>query len=692
MAHTNQFSKILQGKIWKFFGGIKPLGLKHTSSQSIKNLPIPTLITLPLDRHLGVGGQVLVKVGDYVKKGQMLTMPGGNRNVPLHASTSGHITSISKQVLPHPSGFSGMCITIKPDMLDAEYEREPIENWQQCDSQTLIKAIRKAGVEGLGGAQFQTASKFSSTIDSCGTCSIFIVNGCECEPVATCDDRLMQERADEIAKGIEIIQHILKPSLCVVAIEDNKNKAIEAMKKAVSSLKNVEIRVIPTVYPSGAARNLIKIITGIEIPYDKHTSDCGIVVDNVETVFAIKRAIIDGMPLIERVVTIAGENLSHQGNAFVRLGTSVRFLLNQYKLNPERRQRVILGGPFMGFTLPSIDVPVTKATTCVIAPSTKEFENEPEESNCIRCGRCARVCPSRLTPYLMYAYSKASDHNNAKKCGIADCTECGCCSYVCPSKINLSGQFRKEKAIQSLISEKQERNIRAKERQAIRQERERKEKEIREAKKKAALERIARQQNQNADASSGSDFDKRRKEAAEQARARARARREALLQKTKDKSPQANNKAQPADNNALITKHIDNSAHKKEALVSIKVPGKASANTLKIKGVISNKDILDNNAFLSLNGKDKDLDKSKKTIALPYNLRQGSISKHASIFETWPQSVQYDPMHIVVENPPIHVTDNDKSNKTHVHSIFDSNIDIQDKAKKIPKSLLRKGM
>lgn len=692
MANTNQFSKILQGKIWKFFGGIKPVGLKHTSTKTIETLPIPSLITLPLDRHLGVGGQVLVKVGDYVKKGQMLTMPGGNKNVPLHASTSGHVTSISKQVLPHPSGFSGMCITIKPDMLDTECEREAIDNWAQCDSDTLIKAIRKAGVEGLGGAQFQTATKFSSTIESCGNCSIFIVNGCECEPVATCDDRLMQERADEIAKGIEIIQHILKPTLSVVAIEDNKAKAIEAMKEAISHLENVEIRVIPTVYPSGAARNLIKIITGIEIPYNKHTSDCGIVVDNVETVFAIKRAIVDGIPLIERVVTIAGDNLSHQGNAFVRLGTSVRFLLNQYKLTPERRQRVILGGPFMGFTLPSIDVPITKATTCVIAPSTKEFENEPLESNCIRCGRCARVCPSRLTPYLMYAYSKASDHNNAKKCGIADCTECGCCAYVCPSKINLTGQFRKEKAIQKLISEKQERNIRAKERQAIRQERERKEKEIREAKKKAALERIARQQSQNGDTNASSDFDKRRQEAAELARARAKARREALLQKTRDSKTQSCNDAQNIKDKATIAQNTDKTSKAQGTILSIKVPGKDTNNTLKIKGVISNKDVLDNNAVLSLNGQSKDLEVNKKAINLPYNLRQGSIAKHASIFNTWPQSVQYDPMHIVVENPPTHVQDNTNINETRVHSIFDSNIDTKEKTKKIPKSLLRKGM
>lgn len=545
MPFSRQLEKIKQGKLWRFFGGIRPSDRKATTNSPIEELAIPSLITLPLDRHLGTGGQILVKVGDYVKAGQPLTIPGGKRNVPLHASTSGHITGIGMQLLPHPSGYLGRCITIKPDGLDTPVLPQPMLDWQEKTPHELLERIRFYGVEGLGGAQFQTAAKIGAALEeSSGECNIFIVNGAECEPVATCDDRLMQERAQDIAQGIEVVRKILQPKAIIVAIEDNKPKALEAMQAAVA--EDVMVRKIPTLYPSGAARNLIKICTGIEIPYSAHTSECGIVVDNVETVFAIKQAVIDGLPLIKRVVTVDGMTLGRTGNALVRLGTSVRFVLNAYKLNPEHKQRVILGGPFMGFTLPSIDVPITKSTTCVFVPSVKEVEFQPEEMNCIRCGRCARVCPSRLVPYQLYSLSKAGEHKRTKSCGMMDCTECGCCAYVCPSKIALTNQFRKEKAIIRIMDDNQRRSIRAKERMAARTERLQKEELARQKRRAAALSRM--QENQDA---SPEELQARREQALAQARQRAAAKR-AQLGLTQVSSV-GNNQEQQLDDKTNLT-------------------------------------------------------------------------------------------------------------------------------------------
>ncbi len=646
-----QLAKILHGKIWRFFGGIKPAELKSTSAAPIEELPIPTLITLPLERHLGPGSEILVKVGDKVKAGQVLTIPGGKRNVPLHASTSGTIVAINEQVLPHPSGFTGRCITIKSDGLDEHMPPSPIENWQEKSATELLERIRFFGIEGLGGAQFQTAAKLSSAIADGRACNIFIVNGAECEPVATCDDRLMQEKAADIMQGVAIIKHILQPKVVIIAIEDNKPQAIAAMQKAAGN--EALVRVIPTLYPSGAARNLIKIVTGIEIPYAAHTSDCGIVVDNVETVFAVKQAIIDGLPLIKRVVTVAGGSLKQQGNALVRLGTSVRFVLNHYHLNPERRQRIILGGPLMGFTLPTIDVPLTKSATCVFAPTSKEVPPEDEPVNCIRCGRCARVCPSRLVPYQMYAYSKAGDHEKAAKCGIADCTECGCCAYVCPSRIRLTGQFRKEKAIQYLLKENAWRNEKARERMRIHQEREQEAARLREEKKRAALARIKAQQtlqagkgaSATATVAGAADPELAKKRAA--ALAAAQARRAAM---TQGKVAATGVAAAPTPDPELAQRRA-------AALAAAKARREAKAQAQAQAVASTTEQAVTPNAPAPM-----------AALNLPRNLRRGDSPKQASIISApWPEPQVNARTPNKVENPP---TRKIEVSKARYHSIL----------------------
>lgn len=487
-----QLNRIRSGRRWGFFGGIRARGHKRTTGERIATLGIPALLTLPLERHLGLGGSVLVKVGDSVKGGQPLTQPGPGHNVPLFASTSGSVVSIGMHVLPHPSGFQGMCLTIKPDLRDEHVAHHGLERYQEHSPEELLELIRSRGVEGLGGAMFQTEAKLRGSRDSHLEHSIVIINGAECEPVATCDDRLMQEQAPSIVTGIEIIRHILRPDIIVMAIEKNKPQAIGAMEEALHARHNpAQLRVIPTIYPSGASHTLIRIVTGMEIPHDVHTSECGVVVINVGTVHAVKQAVRDGLPLTRRVVTVDGGSLGRRGNALVMLGTSVRYVMNAYRLNPERHQKIIMGGPLMGFTLPSIDVPVTKSTTCLYAPEEGETTPEAEERPCIRCGRCARACPSRLMPYQLYAYSRAGLHQETREHGIADCIDCGCCSYVCPSRIQLAAQFRREQALQRLLSEQEQLNALARERRAAKEQQLADEELVRQAKRRSAMQRIA---------------------------------------------------------------------------------------------------------------------------------------------------------------------------------------------------------
>ncbi|HGO9494344.1 TPA: electron transport complex subunit RsxC [Aeromonas veronii AMC24] len=490
--------RIKAGTLWDFHGGIHPADNKLQSSQSpVVDAGLPPRLIIPLRQHAGPAGDLLVQVGDKVKKGQPLTRYAKGRVVPVHASTSGTITEIGNHTVAHPSGLGDLCVILTPDGEDDWGERNGKPDYWNLERGELLERIQQAGVAGLGGAVFPTHSK----LDGRGQLTeILIVNGLECEPYITTDDRLMQQYADEIMDGIRVLKHLLKPKLTLIGVEDNKPEAIEQLTRHATD-EDVLVKTVPTKYPSGGAKQTIELLTGRQVPKGGRAVDIGIMVLNVATVFAIKRAIIDGEPLIERIVTLTGDSFKQPGNAWVRLGTPVRWLLQRFELQPEAEQRVIMGGPMMGFTLPHAMVPVVKATNCLLAPTQAELPAPGPEQPCIRCSACADACPATLLPQELYWYSRAKEYDKAEKLNLMDCIECGACAWVCPSEIPLVQYYKIAKDDIREARAEAEKAERAKQRFEAKQARFEREKAAREARHAEA----AAQRRQTMTAAGGED-------------------------------------------------------------------------------------------------------------------------------------------------------------------------------------------
>ncbi|EPL3705181.1 electron transport complex subunit RsxC [Morganella morganii] len=483
----NLLNFLKKDRVWDFDGGIHPPEMKLQSSRTpMRVCPVPEELIIPLQQHIGNEGDVLVSPGDHVLKGQPLTR-GTGRSLPVHASSSGTVTAVEPCVTAHPSGLTAPCIRIRTDGLDTPYPAEKTTDFTSLSKTELTDRIHQAGIAGLGGAGFPTASKLKGGGDLIRT---LIINAAECEPYITADDRLMQEHAGEILIGIRILMHLLEPEQVLIGIEDNKPEAIAALRDATAGEKQVFVRVIPTKYPSGGAKQLTKILTGREVPSGGRSSDIGVLMQNVGTVVAIKRAITDGEPLIRRVVTVTGEAVESPGNFWTRLGTPVRFLLQQAGFRPQHEQMVVMGGPLMGFTLPDLDVPVVKICNCILAPTTNEMEPAAPEEACIRCSHCADACPAGLLPQQLYWFSKGNEHEKAEQHHLFDCIECGACAWVCPSNIPLVQYYRQEKAQVIEIREEAQRAADAKIRFEAKQARMAREKEAREARHKSAAVQV----------------------------------------------------------------------------------------------------------------------------------------------------------------------------------------------------------
>jgi electron transport complex protein RnfC len=427
-------------RLFKFNGGVHPPQHKLESANSpIASVPMPRRLVLPLRQHVGNVSKLQVAVGDQVLKGQLLAAADGMISAAVHAPTSGTIVAIDEQLIPHASGLPDLCITLEADGEDRWIDHAPLD-YRQLPKAEVIARLRDAGVVGLGGATFPSHVKLRE--DGRHPVATLILNGAECEPYITCDDRLMRDRAEEIVRGLEIMQYLLGAARCMIGIEDNKPEAAAAMRAACKQSEiPIEVVEVPTLYPGGGAKQLIKVLTGLEVPSGRLPTEIGVQCFNVATAYTVHRFVNFGEPVISRVVTVTG-NVAHPGNFEVPLGMAIEDLVQVAGGAGDETNGFIMGGPMMGFNLPSIRVPVVKATNCIIASAPRMFPPQPPALPCIRCTRCADACPVDLQPQELYWFAKSQNLDKARSYNIFDCIECGCCNYVCPSHIPLVQYYR----------------------------------------------------------------------------------------------------------------------------------------------------------------------------------------------------------------------------------------------------------
>lgn len=482
------------GKVFAFHGGIHPPENKKQSTRTpIRKAPLPKLLYLPLQQHIGMAASPMVNVGDRVLKGQMIAEPVGRISAALHAPTSGIVRSIGPHPVPHASGLDSDCIVIESDGQDEWIEHQGIEDYTRLEPAALIEHIRRCGVAGMGGAGFPTDVKLH--LGDHHIVNTLIINAAECEPYITADDMLMRERAHEILGGIRVISHLLKPSHIMIGIEDNKSHAIHTLESVLKGCElNIDIRVVPTKYPSGGERQLIELLTGLEVPSGGIPADIGIVCQNVGTTAAVYRAVHFGEPLISRIVTVTGDAVAQPQNLDALIGTPFADLLDAAHVYENKLYRLVMGGPMMGVTVEHDQIPVIKTTNCIIAASEDEMPPAPPEQPCIRCNMCEQVCPATLLPQQLYWFAKGREFDKAKHHNLFDCIECGACAYVCPSSIPLVQYYRFAKSEIRTEEAEQRKADHARERFEARQARLEREQEEKEARRKARAEEAARAQ------------------------------------------------------------------------------------------------------------------------------------------------------------------------------------------------------
>jgi electron transport complex protein RnfC len=476
----------------RFHGGLVLPGHHEIStSLPIREAGIPPLLVIPLLQHIGETAECLVKAGDHVHKGQIIAAPRGKVSVPVHASSSGTVVAVEERPFPHPSGLSFPSVVIETDGRDDWDERTyTLPDYRQLSRIRLLDHIRAAGIVGLGGAGFPTQVKLSRGSDD--RIDLLVINGVECEPYISCDNMLLQERTREVIEGVRILRHILQPRDCVIAIEADMPEAGAALRAAVTSAADTGIEVVsvPVRYPSGGERQLIKVLTGREVPSQGFPSDIGIICQNVGTAAAVYRAMVRNHPLVSRIVTVTGGGVKQPCNLELLIGTPFSYAVEASGGYSDDVDRLLMGGPMMGFAVNTDEVPVIKATNCILAVTREEMPPPEAALPCIRCGKCTEVCPADLLPQQLYWYARSDNLDAAQDYSLFDCIECGCCAHVCPSHIPLVQYYRHAKTeIWNNEKQKQASDIARERHQAHleRQERLKRERAERLARKKRAV-------------------------------------------------------------------------------------------------------------------------------------------------------------------------------------------------------------